>query len=403
MASSVAVLGSGILGSSTALFLARGGARVAVFDAAEAPFSRTSRWNEGKIHLGYLYSADTSLRSARGLIPGGLAFKRLTEELIGCPIDDLATPQDDTYLVHRDSVVPADEFAAYVERVADLVVSHPDAPDYFVDLTKVRPRTLERDEIAADFESEIVVAGVRVPERSVSTVPVSERFVDALRAEARIQLVMGTRVTAVRLGGPSPSGPLLVETERGVEGPFDLVINALWEGRPAIDAGFGILPCAAWTHRYRVSLFATTQDAVSIPSFVLVVGPFGDVKAYGPRDVYVSWYPTGLLIEGSRLAPPDVPALSEPARAAIVEATLDGITRAIPSLGALRDARPEIRLEGGWVYAIGEGSLADRHATLHRRDRIQVVREGSYISIDTGKYSIAPWLARRVADELLGR
>lgn len=399
----MAVLGSGILGSSTALFLARGGARVVVFDAAEAPFSRTSRWNEGKIHLGYLYSADTSLRTARGLIPGGLAFKRLTEELIGVPIDDLATTQDDTYLLHRDSVVPADEFAAYVERVADLVVSHPDAPDYFVDLTKFRPRTLERDEIAANFESELVVAGVRIPERSLSTVPVSERFVDALRAEARVQLVMGTRVTGVRPGGPSPSGPLLVDTEGGVEGPFDLVINALWEGRPAVDAGFGVLPRAAWTHRYRVSLFATTQDPMSIPSFVLVVGPFGDVKAYGPRDVYVSWYPAGLLVEGSRLDPPDVPALSEPARAAIVEATLEGITRAIPSLGALRDARPEIRLEGGWVYAIGEGSLADRHATLHRRDRIQVVREGSYISIDTGKYSIAPWLARRVADEVLGR
>jgi len=53
----VAILGAGIMGSSTALFLARRGAAVTLFDAAPAPFSCASRWNEGKIHLGFLYSS----------------------------------------------------------------------------------------------------------------------------------------------------------------------------------------------------------------------------------------------------------------------------------------------------------------------------------------------------------
>ena len=79
----VAVLGAGIMGSATALLLARGGARVVLFDRAPRPFAGASRWNEGKIHLGHLYAADPSLQTARCVLPGGLAFKPLKRPLIG--------------------------------------------------------------------------------------------------------------------------------------------------------------------------------------------------------------------------------------------------------------------------------------------------------------------------------
>src|SRR5688572_13211108 len=104
----VAVLGAGIMGCSTALFLARRGIKVVVFDSEPAPFSGASRWNEGKIHLGYLYSASPSLDTARLMLPGGLAFKRLVEELIGRSIAPITSGEDDTYLVHRESVVGPD-------------------------------------------------------------------------------------------------------------------------------------------------------------------------------------------------------------------------------------------------------------------------------------------------------
>jgi glycine/D-amino acid oxidase-like deaminating enzyme len=59
----VAVIGAGIMGGATALFLARRGVEVVLFEAAPAPFAGASRWNEGKIHLGFLYAADPSLRT----------------------------------------------------------------------------------------------------------------------------------------------------------------------------------------------------------------------------------------------------------------------------------------------------------------------------------------------------
>jgi hypothetical protein len=45
-------------------------------------------------------------------------------------------------------------------------------------------------------------------------------------------------------------------------------------------------------------------------------------------------------------------------------------------------------------------ALDDPTASLHRRDRFGVRRLGSSISVDTGKYSTAPWLARRLAKEI---
>ena len=48
----IAILGAGIMGGSLALFLARKGADITLFDKTAEPFSAASRWNEGKIHIG---------------------------------------------------------------------------------------------------------------------------------------------------------------------------------------------------------------------------------------------------------------------------------------------------------------------------------------------------------------
>jgi len=397
---SVAVLGSGIMGSAAALFLARRGGQVTLFDAASRPFTGASRWSEGKIHLGHMYAADSTLRTAARLLPGALAFKDLTEQLTGYPLDDV-TMTDDTYLVHRDSIVGTDEMAAYLGSVTDLAAAAPGADRYLTDLRGAGVHRLRPQEIAADYDTDIVVAGFRVPERSVSTVQVADRFVAALEAESGIHLAMSARVTAVQPHNADLGGPFSIATSRGRSGPFDFVVNALWEGRPLIDAGLGIHPEAAWSHRYRLSMFLRTDSDVPAPSAVLTTGPFGDIKAYSGRDFYLSWYPTGLIAEGSGLAPPPVPALDDEGRARVGAEIFARLGSVIHPVQLLEQRAETIRIEGGWVFALGRGSLADRRSTLHRRDRIGIRRHGAYISVDTGKYSTAPWLALEVADSII--
>jgi len=396
MARRIAILGAGILGSSAALFLARRGFEVTLFDAAECPFSGASRWNEGKIHLGFIYAGDPSLATARKVLPGGLRFKPLVESLIGRSLEGATTATDDTYLVHPESVAPLEAAEAYFRAVADLVREEPDAGGYLVDVRGCRAERLSPAELEACADPRTVLAGLRVPERSVDTNWVADRFVEALEAEPRIRLAMGTRVTGLE---GAFQGPWKVLGSEGADGPFDGVINALWEGRLAIDRSLGLLPSVPWTHRYRLSLFAHTEESIEAPSAIVSVGPFGDLKNYTGHDFYLSWYPAGLVAQGGDVEPPALPTVDPEALSAAI---LENLARYIPAAARIGEKATRMTLAGGWVFAHGQGSLADPAATLHRRDRIGIQQHGTYFSIDTGKYSIAPWLAEEVAARIAG-
>ena len=399
----VAVLGAGIMGSSVALYLVRKGLRVVLIDAAAEPFMGASRWNEGKIHLGYLYGADPSMKTARKLLPGGLRFPALVSDLIGRKLDDrIVTQHDDRYLIHRNSVARPEQVFALAERIAALTSEHADADQYFVPLRGIMPRRLSSSELQNDYNTEEIVAGIEVPERSVSTVPIADAFVEALRGSSGIELIMEQRV--VRVGQASQgSDRWTVESvdaagQKHSLGSFRAVVNALWEGRPAIDATVGLQGPATRTHRYRVSVFAKTKRPVDLRSAVIAVGPFGDVKNYDSRHLYLSWYDTGLLAEGQDLLPPPVEPPNDAQAQRIAQDKLRNLAHIIPAAGQLFSKFDSFRVRGGWVYAAGRGALSRVDSELHRRDRIGLVSWGNYFSVDTGKYSIAPWLAAQVAD-----
>ena len=61
-----------------------------------------------------------------------------------------------------------------------------------------------------------------------------------------------------------------------------------------------------------------------------------------------------------------------------------------------------IEIGGGWVFAAATGSLSDPHSTLHHRKDFGITRRGRYVSVDTGKYSTAPWLARKLVSDFAG-
>ena len=116
------------------------------------------------------------------------------------------------------------------------------------------------------------------------------------------------------------------------DAPFDVVINALWEGRPAVDASLGIQPIAPWSHRFRAAVFAYAPG-ISFPSAVLCTGPFGDVKCYADGRVYLSWYSAGLLAEGHAIEPPRISAVLERSRReAVLQGTLQSLSRYLPAI-----------------------------------------------------------------------
>ena len=395
----IAVLGGGMLGLCTALELANRGRRVTVIEGAPDIMQGASRWNEGKIHLGYLYAGDPGLNTAARLIPGGLAFTDLVERHIGQPLAAFTTG-DDVYLVHRDSVVSADAFSSYAARVANLVrdaASRAGAPRYLTELADESVVRLLPSQLAAATSSADVVAGFRVGERSVSTVPIADLLCRAVRAEPMIELHVATCVKGVRRRDDQRFDIVVRDAQNADLRAFDVVVNALWDGRPAVDASLGYLPPAPWSHRFRAVVFARATES-ALRSAVLCTGPFGDIKRYADGRLYLSWYRAGLLAEGTAIEPPRSEAgLSPERRAKIRDDTLAALSSYFPGVAELSRDPASLEVRGGWVYAIGQGSLADAASSLHQRDKFIISADRGYISVDTAKYSLAPWLATRVA------
>lgn len=394
----VAVLGAGIMGSALAIELARRAFDVTLIDQEAAPMAATSRWNEGKIHLGYLYGADATLATARHILPGSLRFAERARELIGADLNGHTTTTDDVYLIHRDSVASPAQLRERFAAISELVRQHPDAARYLVDVSNARATELDTDELQALAGSE-VVAGFRVPERSVDTRWFADRLAGAAASEPSVDLRMGTRVTAAEPVG-SVDGRWRVRDADGREEEFDLVVNALWGGRLPVDVSAGLTPEAPWTHRYRWCVFVRTRRSLDVPSAVVATGPFGDVKNYNGRDFYLSWYPVGLRAESAELelaAPPEPDGADA---AAFVEHVRAALQRVLPWTARVFDDAESAMVHGGFVFARGFGALDDPASGLHRRDRYGVTRRGAYLSIDTGKYSTALSVARSLADEV---
>jgi hypothetical protein len=242
---------------------------VTVFDRQPAPVAAASRWNEGKIHLGYLYGADPSLATARRVLPGGLRFSALVAELIETDLEGHTTADDDIYLVHRDSVIDPAALDITFAAVSALVRAHPDASRYLADVSHAEARRLTMAELDGVADRGAIAAGFTAPERSVDTRWVADRLATALADESRIALRLAETVTAAT-PVDGIDGPWQVATSLNAPERFDLVLNALWEGRLAVDLTAGLLPEAGWSHRYRLCLFARTSRP-GVPSSALAL------------------------------------------------------------------------------------------------------------------------------------
>src|SRR5436190_4322527 len=94
----VAVLGAGLQGCCVALALADRGVDVVLFERNSTILSRTAIANEGKIHLGWMYAADPSLRTAETMMQGALAFAPFLRRHLGIRFETLATSVPAAYV-----------------------------------------------------------------------------------------------------------------------------------------------------------------------------------------------------------------------------------------------------------------------------------------------------------------
>jgi hypothetical protein len=179
----------------------------------------------------------------------------------------------------------------------------------------------------------------------------------------------------------------------------DIVVNCLWDGRLVVDRSVGLVPDRPWVHRLKYRLLGRLPERLrGLPSMTFVLGPYGDVVTYPSGQTYLSAYASCVTGCTSALAPPaawQAPCRGEvPAKvaAAVRRDVLGALDAILPGVG---ETRVEV-VDAGMIFSWGDGSVADPDSEVHRRCDTGIHRRQGYFSIDTGKFTNAPYYAEQL-------
>jgi glycine/D-amino acid oxidase-like deaminating enzyme len=381
----VAVLGGGLQGACVAFELADRGVEVDLYEKGERCVGGASTHNEGKIHLGYVFANDPSLRTARLMVQGALTFAPLLRRWLGHEVDRIPRSQPFHYLVHRKSLLAPAAVEAHLHACCDLArEAGVEARDYFGSDPLVPPEPLSEPAWRDQYDPASTQAVYRTAEIAIDPEALAALVRGRLEADPRIRCRLGSRIVGVQ---PQSDG-VTVEARRDGrthQTRYDHAVNALWESRLAVDLTAGIRPPRLWLYRVKYLLRIRSRGAAkALPATTMVLGPFGDVVGYGDDQVTMSWYPVGMRGSSAAVVPPDWGPEPDAETAAKLRREIPAhLARIIPGIAALPvDAFHAGQVRGGVIFAWGEGDIDDPGSGLHERHAIGPTSHGHYHSVD---------------------
>lgn len=424
--SPVGILGAGIAGCCLALELAQRGYSVDLIDLANEPVTGASLYNEGKLHLGFVYANDPLEKTHRLMLTGSLTFARIIERLTGSGPAAYMTPQPFHYFVPVDSrldlVTLEEHFQAVEESAQELTRS---TGDLYLGLKLERYfRRNSSREHECLFSPRLTLGSFSTEERSILPAVMADILRRAVKTQPNITYVGNT---TVRLVDRIADGSVEVDVSRNgtsLSQRYSCVVNCLWDDKMRIDRTAGILEPGPWMHRYKVAVYVSAPDIRDrhIPSATGIHGPYGDVVKHADGLYYISWYPLckieqttqadgrmlhervhkGFVPHGIRVVTSVFPSLSSLVTTIthkrFIKNNIRQMADYIPSMAEFMRFATKSKLGGGVILARGCSDIDDPHSQLHQRLPIGPVAYGSYITVDTGKYTMAPLFAIQTAD-----
>ncbi|HWT04291.1 MAG TPA: FAD-dependent oxidoreductase, partial [Xanthomonadales bacterium] len=353
--------------------LASAGISVDLYDMNDRCLAQASAQNEGKIHLGYVYANDRTLRTARTMVKGAIAFSPLMRRWLGTAIDTVPVSTPFCYLVHAESLLGVEDVERHLRHAHEIALdeSRGAEPEYFGSDYRVPPARIGDAEADSLFDRRSVKAAYRTPEIAVDPEALASAVRARLAAEPKINCVLQARVNGVRQADAGLTIVVDIAGERA-RVRYDHVVNALADGRLAVDETVGLQPERPWLYRVKHYVRLRAPGLARVPSTTIVLGPFGDIAAYGDGNFYLSWYPAGMRGMSTDLSPPAWPlVLDETASSEVRRAIVGGLARVVPALTGLSlEAVESGVVKGGIIFAWGRTDIHDPASGLHERHAI---------------------------------
>jgi len=401
----VAVLGAGIQGTLIALELAGRGIAVDIYDRGDLPVTGASVVNEGKIHVGYVYGADTTSRSARLMIEGASRFGPLLARWMESDVLRACRAEPDVYAVMRDTLVEPDVLHRRYLAMTDMANEVLSAPgrDYLFEKAPLAVRRLATAEIARHYNPDEVVAAFVTGERSIDATVIARELRRALLSAPSVSCHWRQEIEGVRrrddgrieVLGEGLSTPL---------GAYAHVVNATWGDLHHIDRTAGVFSGRAVLQRRKFGINFRSQ-AGKLPPTTFVLGPYGAVVSFPDGRHYLSWYPICCTESSDELRMPrhwrDEPDAATLAR--VRDDTVARMRLIVPGIDAIVATASDTIVAGGPIVAWGRNDIDTLDSELHKRFDVGInTHWGNYHSVDTAKYTLAPMFAEEVARRVAG-
>jgi FAD dependent oxidoreductase len=396
----VTVLGAGFQGICVALALLKKGYQVRLIDKADACMQRASLRNEGKVHLGFVYANDPTFRTASLMLESALHFAPIIEELVQRDIrwnELLSNPF--VYAILGESMLSPQRLEAHYQKLQQaysVLLAENEDLHYLGQrpalLYQPHNKNHELDKIRAEVFFQTQELALDLPAfRNILTNKLATY-------SSQLQQCYGQEVKTVQK--TSFGFDVCTRNHEGTTSVYhsDLLVNCLWENRLWVDKmlGFGVV--RPWIYRLKYRLLGEFIKPVSVPSTTFVLGPFGDVVTYPNGRVYLSWYPACMQHTSHDLAPPEAWAAS--CRGEVSVAKQQSLLRQVTEeFGAIVDIFDLIKIDtidAGIIFSWGDADIHQPKSELHRRHEIGIHAHEGYFSIDTGKFTSAPFFAKQL-------
>ncbi len=400
----IAVLGAGGLGSCLSLELGQRGYQVDVFEESSKPLRKASYAQEGKIHLGYIFAMDKTLNTARSMITGAIHFLDYLNRWVDVKIEDcISTPF--YYLVHRGSLLKAPELQDHYLKCGEIFQEmHKNTGLKYLGIEdKLQADLLPKSQIATIANPEFIENVFKTNEYSLEPRFIANKITHALSHDPKIDLKLNCKVDSVEKVKECLQVNYYNDDVRHSE-RYDVVINTSWNGLFEIDRTMGIEPLGSWSHRYKFgNKVLIPFKSNDLPSCTMVLGPFGDTVNFKDKGAFMSWYPTGRTAWSDAHRPPDWDDMySTDQRMDVFNRSFEELARRIPALQKLEFSKEAVDPIGGSILALGNTDVDNKESRLHDRFEVGIRSFGNYHTIDTGKFTLIPYLAVQAADRVEG-
>jgi len=387
------VLGGGIQGCCIALMLRKHGYEVKIVDKSKDIFNRASLNQQGKIHLGFNWGLDTSLKTGKKLMLDALYFAPYLEYLLGKKINwEKFKSTNYNVLVAKDSMLSPDELGIYFQKLQSIYTDY--MKNEKLNYLGKRPKRLfQKTSLPKQVNPDLIQACFATEEAALRTESLKKIIKEKVQSE-NISLCLNQCVTSVKRIPHS----FMVETHSEDEGieqlESDVVFNCLWEGRMALDKEMGIKVEKDCNIRFRFGLIMKTPPSLKrLASFVMMHGPYGDFVNYPQsNEVFFSWYPSsmkGMVIDQSMPSSWEKSCeghITNALRQSLVNENYNHLHQLISTLPEFEDST----ILGGVIVAKGHHDIHDPNSKLHERSDFPITENDGYFSINTGKFTSAP-------------